>query len=70
MQSVTDKSVLEVHPTDPVTLSGLHGRLSLGSYASPLSPKIHELRARHEALHTAESDLNSLKSASLMQRVK
>ncbi len=70
MQSVTDRPVLEVHPVAPSTLSGMHGRFSLGSYASPSSPRVQELRAKYEALHTAGSDFKPLKSASLMQRVK
>jgi hypothetical protein len=70
MQPVTDRPVLEIHPTDHSNLSAMHGRFSLGSYASPSSPKTQELRARYEALHTEERDFKSLKSVSHLQRVK
>lgn len=70
MQPVTDKPVLKAHHVDHATLSDTHGRFSLGSYPSPSSPKIYELRARYEAQHPAESDSKSQNFASFMQRVK
>ena len=70
MLAVTDKPVLGVHPAEFATLSGTSVRFSSSSYASPSSPKIHELRARYEALHTANSDIKSLGTALPMREVK
>ncbi len=44
---------LKAYPDDRVR--NPFGRLSSGSYSAPTSPKIHELRARYEALHSTES---------------
>jgi hypothetical protein len=69
MQAVTDKSVLEAHLAVLAILRDAHGSLSLGTCASPSSSKTHELRVRHEALHTTQSESQSM-SSTLAQRLK
>ena len=51
------KPVFEVHPANRIIKSNPPGRAFLDSYSSSISPKMHELRARYEALHAAENHL-------------
>ena len=51
------KPVFEVHPANRTIRSTPSGRAFLDSYPSSISPKMHELRARYEALHAAENRL-------------
>ena len=50
------KPVIEVHPATRSTQSSPPGRKPFDSFSIPISPKIHELRARYEALQATEKD--------------
>lgn len=54
--------VIELHPNNRSTGNSTHGRAFFDFYSSPISPKMHELRARYEALLAME---NNLKPSSL-----
>ena len=54
------KPVPEIYPANRPIKSCLSGRSRFVSYSAPTSPKIRELRARHEALHATEKDRSLL----------
>lgn len=55
-----NKPIPEAYSSNHSIKGGLLGKPLFDSYSSPTSPKIHELRARHEALHSKEKDRNLL----------
>lgn len=51
------KPVFEVHPANRSIRSSLPGRFPFDPFFSPVSPKLHELRVRYEALHATGKKL-------------
>lgn len=55
------KPVFEAHPANRIIRSTSFGRALFDSSSSPISPKMHELLARYEALHATEYHLKPSK---------